>query len=68
MAVYILIFNVHFAPDSEIEYAPLHLNSACYYKNALCALYSVKNTGCIQENVKPKYAKWAKPIKITLKE
>ena len=39
MAVYILIFNVHFAPDSEIEYAPLHLNSACYYKKCIvCTL------------------------------
>ena len=37
-------------------------------KNALCALYSVKNTGCIQDNVKTKYAEWAKPIKITWKE
>ena len=39
MAVYILIFNVHFAPYSEIEYAPLHLNSACYYKKCIvCTL------------------------------
>ena len=34
-------------------------------KNALYALYSVKNTGCIQDYVKRKCAQWAKPIKIT---